>query len=215
MHSDPSAFLEITELFSSLQGEGPYTGKPAFFIRLSRCVPPHCPWCDTPRALVPGKRIPVDDLVQAACSSRNDFIVITGGEPFLQWHSGLARLAGRLVEKGCTIQYETSGKLPLPRDTRGVTICSPKYLDGTWHFAEENLARVDAFKFVVGSDFTAVDTFILERKIPAEKVWIMPLGANREEQLQRLPAMWDYCASRGYSLSPRLHTLIFNDKQGI
>ncbi|MGB4110545.1 MAG: 7-carboxy-7-deazaguanine synthase QueE, partial [Desulfomonilia bacterium] len=41
----------ISEIFSSLQGEGPWTGLPAVFIRLAGCVEPLCPWCDTSHAL--------------------------------------------------------------------------------------------------------------------------------------------------------------------
>ena len=33
--------LEVSEVFHSLQGEGPFTGKPAVFVRLSGCVE-HC-----------------------------------------------------------------------------------------------------------------------------------------------------------------------------
>lgn len=133
----------------------------------------------------------------------------------MQWGSGLEVLEKRLILAGRTIQYETSGKLPLPAETRGVIVCSPKHLNGTWHFYEENLPLVDFFKFVVDDDFALVEEFIEQRKIPSEKIWIMPLGTTREEQLQRLPTFWEYCASNGFNLSSRLHTLIFNDAKGV
>ena len=38
--------MKINETFISLQGEGHFTGTPAFFLRLSGCNL-QCPFCDT------------------------------------------------------------------------------------------------------------------------------------------------------------------------
>ena len=40
----------ITEIFSSLQGEGPHTGEPTTFVRFSGCSI-GCRWCDTDSAI--------------------------------------------------------------------------------------------------------------------------------------------------------------------
>ena len=207
--------LELAELFYSLQGEGPFAGKPAVFVRLSRCIPPLCPWCDTAFAWQPGTPVAVADLVGKIVAYGCSFVVITGGEPFLQWASGLQQLEETLLGSGCYIQYETSGKLCLPPDSKGFMVCSPKFLDNTWHFSGTNCSLVDVFKFVVEDDFQEVDDFIEKWKIPAKKVWLMPKGATRDAQLEYFGLIWQYCLKRGFSFSPRLHTLGFDNKKGI
>ena len=38
--------LEVHSIFKTIQGEGPFCGTPAVFIRLAGCNL-QCPWCDT------------------------------------------------------------------------------------------------------------------------------------------------------------------------
>ncbi len=190
-------------------------GRPAVFARLSRCVPPLCPWCDTAHAWGPGEEMPVESLAAEILSHGCDLVVITGGEPFLQWERGLNRLEARLMAEGGLVQYETSGKVVIPPESKGFKVCSPKYLSGGWHFVDGNMPLVDAFKFVVADDFRVVDDFVEKWMIPPEKVWIMPMGATRDAQLPLLAPIWEYCAKRGFAFSPRLHTLAFDDKKGV
>lgn len=39
--------LQVSEIFKSIQGEGPFTGRPSIFLRLGICNL-SCAWCDTP-----------------------------------------------------------------------------------------------------------------------------------------------------------------------
>lgn len=39
--------LRVSEIFGSIQGEGPFTGRPSVFLRLGHCNL-SCAWCDTP-----------------------------------------------------------------------------------------------------------------------------------------------------------------------
>jgi len=207
--------LELTEIFASLQGEGPFAGRPAVFVRLSGCLPPLCPWCDSTFAWEPGKRVWVHDLAEQILAYKCSFVVVTGGEPFLQWSSGLEELSEKLINHGCTLQYETSGKVPIPEMTGGFVVCSPKYLGRRWCFAGQNLGSINAFKFVVDNEFTHVDDFIAQWEIPPSKVWIMALGTSRDAQLERMENIWNYCVAQGYNFSPRLHTLAFDDRKGV
>ena len=207
--------IELSETFNSLQGEGPFMGRPATFIRLSGCLKPYCPWCDTPQAREKGATTGIETLLEQVAGFKNNFIVITGGEPFLQWETGLCKLEQALIDLGYTIQYETSGKAGIPATVKGHVVCSPKFIAGRWQLDPDVLSRVDDFKFVVSDDFPAVEDFIQAHAIPATRVWIMPRGATRAAQLNRLAAAWNFCADRKYNLSPRLHTLAFDNRRGI
>lgn len=207
--------LDVTEVFTSIQGEGPFMGRPASFVRLSGCLKPLCPWCDTKQAWGPGDAMPVHRVADQVCDLGNDLVVITGGEPFLQWASGLNHLEDRLMEKGLTVQYETSGKILIPAESKGFKVCAPKHLDGRWHYIEENSLRADCFKFVVKDEFKGVEAFIKDQALPANRVWIMPLGDQGKDQLALSPPVWAFCVKKRFNFSPRLHTLFFNNQQGV
>jgi len=207
--------IEITEIFSSLQGEGPFMGRPATFIRLSGCLEPYCPWCDTAYARENGHQLDLSAILDKVAEQGNDLVVVTGGEPFLQWETGLLDLENLLIESGYQVQYETSGKLGIPGNTRGHVVCSPKFLEGRWWFDTQYVSSVDYFKFVVADDFEHVSKFIQTHKIPSHKVWIMPLGATRSEQQARLADVWNFCETHKFNFAPRLHTLAFDNKRGV
>lgn len=111
--------MRVNETFVSLQGEGCFTGTPAFFLRLSGCNL-RCPFCDTEHQAY--SEMSEEKIVQEAASHAPRHIVITGGEPALQL---TASLVGRLHDAGFFIQVETNGTMPLPEGIDWVT-CSPK-----------------------------------------------------------------------------------------
>lgn len=45
--SNTNPTLQVSEIFKSVQGEGPFTGRPSIFLRLGVCNL-SCVWCDTP-----------------------------------------------------------------------------------------------------------------------------------------------------------------------
>ena len=111
--------MKINETFISLQGEGHFTGTPAFFLRLSGCNL-QCPFCDTNHQAF--REMSEDEIVREASREKPRHIVITGGEPALQLTQSLV---DKLHEAGFFIQVETNGTLPLPEGIDWVT-CSPK-----------------------------------------------------------------------------------------
>jgi hypothetical protein len=111
--------MRVNETFISLQGEGHFTGTPAFFLRLSGCNL-QCPFCDTNHQAF--REMSEDEIVREASRGKPRHIVITGGEPALQLTQSLV---DKLHEAGFFIQVETNGTLPLPEGIDWVT-CSPK-----------------------------------------------------------------------------------------
>ncbi|MEA3222147.1 MAG: 7-carboxy-7-deazaguanine synthase QueE [Thermodesulfobacteriota bacterium] len=206
----------INEIFYSLQGEGPWVGLPAIFIRLGGCVEPMCPWCDTKYALNEYTDMACSDIIKQVKTSSCINIIITGGEPFLQWKSGLAELHDKLLELGYHLQYETSGKVPVPDLKNAAIVCSPKYIEGMWYFDRSNLSKIDVFKFVAQEEtFEAITNFITENQIKKEQVYIMPIGATKKEQVKNMKSVFNFCKDQGYRMTPRLHILIFDGKRGV
>ena len=111
--------MRVNETFLSLQGEGYFTGTPAFFLRFSGCNL-QCPFCDTYHQSY--TEMSEEEIVHEACCHKVRHIVITGGEPALQLTQSLV---DKLHEEGFFIQVETNGTLPLPEGIDWVTY-SPK-----------------------------------------------------------------------------------------
>lgn len=101
--------LDIHSIFYTLQGEGPYTGRPAVFVRLAGCNL-QCPACDT--EYTKGRDVlQVQDVVETVrrmAHPSKAMVVITGGEPFRQ---NLSQLVSRLHDSGYDIQIETNGTI--------------------------------------------------------------------------------------------------------
>ena len=104
---------QVANIFLTVQGEGPFAGHPAVFVRLTGC-PLHCAFCDTVWDDTNDPRMSAQDILQKAVSLWPDtnnvrprFVVITGGEP-TRWP--LLPLLQRFKNfNGFDIQIETAG----------------------------------------------------------------------------------------------------------
>jgi 7-carboxy-7-deazaguanine synthase len=109
---DPSGkHLPLMEEFYTIQGEGFYTGKAAYFIRIGGCDV-GCHWCDVKEswnaALHP--LTSADIIVENAMKYPAKTIVVTGGEPSIY---PMQYLTDLLKHKGFNTHIETSGAYPL------------------------------------------------------------------------------------------------------
>ena len=102
--------IKVSEIFTSFQGEGPYVGAPATFLRLYGCNL-NCPWCDTDISTY--EMLSVDDVAEILMTQMEfnniNLLVITGGEPTLQMEE-IKRLIKELPEN-IKIQLETNGSI--------------------------------------------------------------------------------------------------------
>lgn len=205
--------LLVNEIFYSIQGEGPFMGHPAVFLRLSGCVKPYCVFCDTPESFENGREMEVEAVFFEIVAHQCPLVVITGGEPFLQWAAGLSELERLLIDSGLEVQYETSGRAGLPANVEGKIILSPK--PGQWP-EPETLFRAFYLKVLwAEEDSPEILLEIAASGFPSERVWLMALGASRMEQLSQMPLLWEICRASGYRFSPRLHILAFDTQKGI
>jgi len=104
--------LTVNEIFHSIQGESTRAGQPCVFVRLTACDL-RCTWCDTPYAFHEGRKMSVDDVLQAVDEYACPLVEITGGEPLLQ--DDVYPLMERLLENGHTVMLETGGHRPIDR----------------------------------------------------------------------------------------------------
>ncbi len=120
----------VIEIFSSVQGEGPYVGCRQIFIRLHGCNL-NCSYCDTVSSEMPfncrlektpGKRdfiqhanpLSLGDIAEAVTAlklSQHDSVSLTGGEPLL-YPSLIKDLAPLLKGTRHGLYLETNGTLP-------------------------------------------------------------------------------------------------------
>lgn len=114
--------LRVSEVYSSIQGEGPNVGRTTVFVRFAGCNL-RCPgWpCDTQHAIDPKYRsewakTSSEDLVtqieQCIDISGAECITLTGGEPFLQKHDDLYKLINQFPEQ--EIDCFSNGLLTYP-----------------------------------------------------------------------------------------------------
>lgn len=96
----------IVETFYSIQGEGFWTGSPAFFIRFAGCNL-SCPWCDTDHEQ--RSILTLEKLVAMAVNCHAPRVILTGGEPLLLPLPHLFALVTSLKESGKWIAVETNG----------------------------------------------------------------------------------------------------------
>lgn len=129
--------LYVQSIFSTIQGEGPFGGRPAIFLRLSGCNLA-CFFCDTDfeskREMMTVTQV-VEEIERLAKGGlekarRTTLVVITGGEPLLQ---KLAPLIEQLVvNRPYEVQLETAGTVwqdGLERFLNAgmlTIVCSPK-----------------------------------------------------------------------------------------
>lgn len=111
--------LAVHSIFHTIQGEGPFTGHPAVFVRLAGCNL-KCPGCDTDytsnRTPMTPEQI-LDKILELA--NPTTLVVITGGEPFRQYN--VKYLLELLINSRMNVQIETNGTLPPVPFTIGAT----------------------------------------------------------------------------------------------
>ena len=210
--------LDVHSIFYTIQGEGPYTGRPAVFVRLAGCNL-QCPGCDT-EYTTGRETLSTQDIVARiersyahATLCHIPMIVITGGEPFRQNIAGLCKTLSRYYH----VQIETNGTLAIedPEAFRNVDIvCSPKA--GKIHYSI--LSSANWYKYVLHhesvSEADGLPILALDHSA-SPQVFRPPLGAPvylqpmdcKDEHVNRLnqEAVLKSCLKFGYILQLQTH----------
>lgn len=174
----PTDSLFVTSMFFTLQGEGPYSGMPALFIRLAKCNL-DCSFCDT--FFDDGDWMTYAEIKKKAHETITGFwqekgkgipawavnttedkmypnivLVMTGGEPLIQ--DNISEFMAQQLHNFKEVQVESNG-IPDTVVPPGVTlVCSPKCVEKNGvaikYYAPSKtiLDRADCLKFVMSAD---------------------------------------------------------------
>jgi len=150
-------FMQITEIYKSIQGESTHAGLPCVFVRLTGCNL-RCSWCDSEYTFTGGHRMTMEEVFEEVVqiSPGGGLVEITGGEPMLQERE-VVPLMQHLLEDGYQILLETSGERPLEKVPAGVikivdVKCPNSGEADTFRMENlETLATHDEIKFVLSS----------------------------------------------------------------
>jgi len=200
--NDAGDKLFITSIFYTLQGEGPYRGEPAVFVRLAKCNLA-CSFCDT--YFDGGDWLTFDQIDLRIGNVLGEYfdgaipkwvekkvgLVITGGEPMLQ--KNLGPFLEMMQDHFAWTQIESNGTVwqDLPELT--TLVCSPKCLEKDGKpvkYLKPNtdvLDRADCLKFVMNADqdspYSSIPDWAHEYAAQGKKVFISPMNIyNREPQ---------------------------------
>jgi len=172
---DPE-FLPIMESFYTIQGEGYFSGTPAYFIRLGGCDV-GCHWCDVKESwdATPFDWLHINDIVKEVRQSGAKLAVITGGEPLMYNLSGLTQLL-----KSFEIQtnVETSGAYKLSGSWDWICFSPKKFKKPLGEFYNKS----DELKVVVynKSDFKWAEKHALEMN-PRSLLFLQPEWSKEKE----------------------------------
>lgn len=221
--------LDVHSIFLTIQGEGPFCGTPAVFVRLAGCNL-QCPGCDTDYTSNRDMMGPYAILGEVNEMMRKDrwrpgLVVITGGEPFRQ---DITRLLTVLVDAGYYVQVESNGTLQpceYPFSTMtdirtgAYVVCSPKA--GKVHPRIAEIAC--CFKYVLAHDSVHPEDGLPLRALEHSAhphVARPPVGWVRPVYLQpmdskdphvnelNLRAAIQSCMTHGYILQLQVHKII-------
>ena len=188
--------LFVTSIFYTLQGEGPYRGEPAVFLRLAKCNLA-CSFCDT--YFDGGDWLTFNEVEVRIFNAVSDYfggnvpewfenkvgLVVTGGEPMLQKNLGV--FLEYIKDHFAWTQIESNGTIVQNIPDSTTLVVSPKCLEKNGKpvkYLEPNpkmLARADCLKFVMNADQDSPYSSIPEWAKGDRKVFISPMNIYNSE----------------------------------
>lgn len=190
--------LPLMEDFYTIQGEGSYQGRAAYFIRLGGCDV-GCVWCDVKESW-PAEAHPKVDVKEMAARAQKSgavLVVVTGGEPSMYELSALTR---EIKTAGLRTHVETSGAYPLTGTWDWVCLSPKKFK--VPH--ESVYQKADELKVIVfnKSDFDWAEKEAAKVSSSC-RLYLQPEWSKEKEML---PLMIDYVKSHPrWTMSLQVH----------
>lgn len=219
---DYQSTLDVHSIFSTIQGEGPFCGRPAVFVRLAGCNL-QCPGCDT--EYTEGRdRMTYGDILDLVyhqkmeTRSNANLIVISGGEPFRQ---NIAPFVDFLISSDFDVQIETNGSMQIPLELSqlATVVCSPK----TSKLHPSALHRANAFKYVMKAgnvreedglplqalDHRATPYIARSHKSFRGKIYLQPMDEqDASYNADNVQAVLESAMRHNYTVQLQIHKLL-------
>jgi 7-carboxy-7-deazaguanine synthase len=212
--------LKIIEMFTSIQGESSYAGRPCFFIRLAGCNL-NCSYCDTEfaKSADDGDESDIDTIVAKAESADVPYVEITGGEPLLQ--KNVSKLCQKLFDAGFEVLMETNGSLPisqLPYDVIKIIDCkcpSSGEMDSMDFANFADISPEDEIKFVISDreDYEYVCSIIEEYGLDNKVNNILLSPVQSESFTAAMLSEWILEDKLEVRLQLQLHKIIWDPEE--
>jgi 7-carboxy-7-deazaguanine synthase len=219
--------MKISEIFTSINGEvsSQHQGSLCTFIRLAGCNL-RCKWCDTSYAQDDKdvRDYSVSAVLNMVSGMRCYNVVITGGEPLLQWEE-LGILAKKLRYNNYNVSIETNGSIKIPNMNDVHWVVDWKLLSSGMSAAMKlenfsNLGKSDIVKFVVADDYdfeVAVGTITVMKStvfpilhLNCPKFAFSPMGVGKSQWLiEKMKANYLLCRI-GAIFSLQIHKIIWD-----
>lgn len=207
-------FLDVQEIFPTLQGEGPFVGQGAIFIRLGGCNL-KCNFCDTEFDSFKNFSLTeiLQKVVELAKNSQQKIVrklvVITGGEPMRQ---PIEKLCKELISLNFLVQIETNGTIFRELPPQVKIICSPKISNHKYHFLRPDiLPKINALKFIISAsneDYSKVGE-VGQSCREDIAIYVQPMDEYDEiKNQENLQKCLDLCEEKGYFLSLQTHKIV-------
>jgi len=196
--------LEVVNIFKTLQGEGPYAGYPAIFIRLGGCNL-QCKFCDTEFDNFKEMNLEgiTEEVTKLVAKDNIPLIVISGGEPLRQ---PIEKLCKTLLKAGYKVQIETNGTIRRELPKKVHIVCSPKIKNKKYYISKDLLDYADCFKFLISkkgeySKLPKLDT--------SKPIYIQPIDSyNNKENLANQKYTMELALKHGYIYSMQQHKIL-------
>lgn len=196
-------YLDIVEIFPTIQGEGPLSGIPAIFIRLGGCNL-KCKFCDT--EFDNYRTLSLSQIIAQISETKvpkTKLIVITGGEPLRQ---PIKKLCNLLIENGYMVQVETNGTILRKLPEQVTIVCSPKIVNNSYNITNELMEYADCFKFLVESKGKYS---IVPKRDFTKPVFIQPIDSyNKKTNEENMAYATDLALRNNYRLSLQIHKIL-------
>ena len=173
--------LPVMEYFYTIQGEGFYSGRAAFFIRLAGCDV-GCVWCDVKESWnhEAHPNLTIDFIIEEVLKSKTDFVVITGGEPAMY---DLTSLINKLKDHKIETAIETSGCYELIGNIDWYCFSPKKFKKPT----DEAYSKANELKVVIShpSDFVWAEEHATKVNLEC-KLYLQPEWSKQERFLPEI-----------------------------
>jgi 7-carboxy-7-deazaguanine synthase len=190
--------LPLMEQFYTIQGEGRYAGRAAYFIRLAGCDV-GCVWCDVKESWDTKNHplVSIASILEEIKKTPTNFVVITGGEPAMY---DLSLLVNALHQSEYEVAIETSGCYELKGEIDWYCFSPKKFKKPI----DEAYQKANELKIVIfhSSDFAWAEEHA--SKINTECILYLQTEWSKKETI--LPLLIDYVkANPKWKISLQTH----------